>query len=77
MKLTPKNSPKYSIEDIKRDNALWEKRVIEYAHSISSEELRRHIRERQDVLNDTKSLPTALTERKRIEILTKVLKERK
>lgn len=63
-------------DQIKRQNAIWRKRVEKYGMEISIEELKRHLKEREDLLQATTNIAVAMTERERIKILEAILKKR-
>lgn len=69
MELTPHNTPKYSMKDIKRDNAKWRKRVRDHARGLTDEGLREYIRQTQDSLDVTENVAVGLTERARLKLL--------
>lgn len=76
MELTPSNSPKYGIQDIKKQNAVWRKRVKDHAKTLTSEGLREYIRQTQDVIDATDKTWVAQTEKARLGILNAVLEQR-
>jgi len=63
-------------QQIKRQNVIWRKRVEKYGMEITVEELKRHLRERYDLLQVTTNIAVAMTERERIKILEEILKKR-
>lgn len=73
MELTPENSPKLTVGELKKQNAVWRKRVKAHANSLTIDELKGYITRTEETLYRTTNIAVGLTERERLRLLNEVL----